>query len=54
MTETGIETLPSAEPATILLVDDEANILSALKRLFRPLGYRIFTAEGGAAGLKVF
>ncbi|WP_232526023.1 HD domain-containing phosphohydrolase [Sulfuriferula nivalis] len=34
-------------------MDDEANILSALKRLFRPFGYRIFTAESGAAGLEV-
>lgn len=40
-------------PATILFVDDEANILSSLKRLFRPLGYRIFTAEGGVQGLEV-
>jgi len=48
MTETQEQT-----PATILLVDDEANILSSLKRLFRPLGYRIFTAEGGAQGLEI-
>ncbi len=40
-------------PATILFVDDEANILSSLKRLFRPFGYRIFTAEGGAQGLEI-
>lgn len=53
MTETVIETLQVAEPATILFVDDETNILSALKRLFRPLGYRIITAESGAAGLLV-
>lgn len=39
--------------ATILFVDDEANILSSLKRLFRPLGYRIFTAEGGVQGLEI-
>ncbi len=39
--------------ATILFVDDEANILASLKRLFRPLGYRIFMAEGGAQGLEV-
>jgi len=38
---------------TLLFVDDEANILSSLKRLFRPFGYRIFTAESGAAGLEV-
>ncbi len=43
----------SAMPATILFVDDEANILSSLKRLFRPSGYRIFTAESGTAGLEI-
>lgn len=41
------------ESATLLFVDDEANILSSLKRLFRPLGYRIFTAESGAQGLEI-
>lgn len=41
------------EVITLLFVDDEANILSALKRLFRPFGYRIFTAEGGAQGLEI-
>lgn len=35
----------------MLFVDDETNILSSLKRVFRPLGYRIFTAQGGAEGL---
>lgn len=39
--------------ATILFVDDEANILSSLKRLFRPYGYHIFTAEGGSQGLEI-
>lgn len=43
----------SAVPATLLFVDDEANILASLKRLFRPFGYRIFTAESGAAGLEI-
>lgn len=38
-------------PPTILCVDDEANILSALKRLFRGEGYRILTAGGGKEGL---
>jgi response regulator RpfG family c-di-GMP phosphodiesterase len=37
--------------ATLLFVDDEPNILSALQRLFRPAGYRIFTAPGGVEGL---
>jgi response regulator RpfG family c-di-GMP phosphodiesterase len=40
-----------AEPRTLLFIDDEINILSSLKRLFRPHGYRILTAESGAAGL---
>jgi response regulator RpfG family c-di-GMP phosphodiesterase len=39
--------------ATILCVDDEANILAALKRLFRPAGYRILTADSGQAGLQL-
>src|SRR5450759_2524640 len=43
----------AAQQAALLFVDDEPNILSALKRLFRPLGYRIFTAAGGAAGLTI-
>lgn len=42
-----------AQPATLLCVDDEANILSALKRLFRPHGYRVLTAPGGEEGLKL-
>lgn len=42
------------EPAwTLLFVDDEANILSSLNRLFRPEGYRILTAPGGAKGLEL-
>ncbi len=40
-------------PATLLFVDDEQNILASLKRLFRPLGYTIHTANGGAEGLSV-
>lgn len=47
------QTEGNAAPATLLFVDDEANILSSLKRLFRPAGYRIFTAESGAAGLEI-
>lgn len=40
------------EPAKLLFVDDEPNILSSLRRLFRSQGYQIQTAESGAAGLK--
>lgn len=36
---------------TLLCVDDEANILSSLKRLFRPAGYKILTATGGEEAL---
>ena len=36
---------------TVLFVDDEQNILSSLRRLFRPVGYRILVASGGPEGL---
>ena len=39
---------------TLLCVDDEPNILSALRRLFRRSGYKIVVAEGGQDGLAVF
>lgn len=39
--------------ACVLFVDDETNILSSLRRLFRPLGYRIFIAESGQKGLEI-
>ncbi len=38
---------------TILLVDDEENILSSLTRLLRRDGYTIFRANGGQAGLEL-
>ncbi|SMC22763.1 Response regulator c-di-GMP phosphodiesterase, RpfG family, contains REC and HD-GYP domains [Andreprevotia lacus DSM 23236] len=39
-------------PFTVLCVDDESNILAALRRLFRGAGYRVLVAEGGAAALQ--
>ena len=38
---------------TLLLVDDEPNIITSLKRLLRRDGYRIFSAQSGAEGLSV-
>jgi len=38
---------------TILCVDDEPSILSALRRLFRTHGFQVLTAESGQAGLAV-
>jgi len=38
---------------TLLLVDDEENILSALTRLLRRDGYKIHRANGGKAGLEL-
>lgn len=38
---------------TILLVDDEPNILASLKRLFRKDGHQILSANSGAEGLDV-
>jgi len=37
----------------LLFVDDESNILSSLRRLFKPLGYKLFFANSGAAGLEI-
>jgi diguanylate cyclase (GGDEF)-like protein/PAS domain S-box-containing protein len=39
--------------ATLLLVDDEQNILSALRRLFRREGYQVLTATAGAEALEL-
>ncbi|MBV8379172.1 MAG: two-component system response regulator, partial [Paucibacter sp.] len=41
----------SSDESVVLFVDDEPSILSALRRLFRPEGYRVLLAESGAAGL---
>ncbi len=40
-------------PFTILLVDDEINILKALNRLLRTDGYRLLIAESGAEALNL-
>ena len=37
--------------AVVLFVDDEPSILSSLRRLFRPQGYRVLLADSGRAGL---
>ncbi|MBS0346965.1 MAG: EAL domain-containing protein [Proteobacteria bacterium] len=42
-----------APERTLLLVDDEDNILSALRRLLRRDGYTILTASDGQQGLEV-
>jgi len=52
----------SAEPVadaplaewSVLCVDDEPNVVSALRRLFRGTGYRVLTATSGAEALEVF
>ncbi|MDW5415475.1 response regulator [Iodobacter sp. CM08] len=38
---------------TVLCVDDEVNILAALRRLLRKTGHTVLTAESGAAGLLI-
>jgi PAS domain S-box-containing protein/diguanylate cyclase (GGDEF)-like protein len=42
-----------ADERTLLLVDDEQNIQTALKRLLRRDGYRILTASSAAEGLQL-
>jgi len=48
-----LNTISASENAngTLLVVDDEANILAALTRLFRRDGYRLLSATNGEAGL---
>jgi DNA-binding NtrC family response regulator len=41
------------EPRCVLLVDDEAGILSALRRALRREGYEIVTAETAADALRI-
>ncbi|MBW2273372.1 MAG: response regulator [Deltaproteobacteria bacterium] len=41
----------SASPSTLLIVDDEAQILTALRRTLRREGYQILTAETTARAL---
>lgn len=38
---------------SILVVDDEINILKSMRRLFKQAGYEVFTAESGTQGLAV-
>jgi DNA-binding NtrC family response regulator len=44
---------PRQSTATILFVDDEANVTDALKRAFRREPYEILTATSGAAALEL-
>ena len=37
----------------ILVVDDEANVLSSVKRLLRPMKHDIYTAQSGQEGLNI-
>ena len=37
---------------SIFLIDDDPNVLSSLKRLFRNKGYSVFTFPDGSLGLK--
>jgi len=47
-------TIPADRRArTLLLVDDEAPLLHALERLFRPAGYRLLAAASGAEALRL-
>ncbi len=51
MSENESVAVPDVQSATILCVDDEPGILSALRRLFRAKGFQVQIAEGGKAGL---
>lgn len=55
MTEPNLDTDPPSAPSmgTLLLVDDEPNILNALRRIFMPIGFNVLLAEGGRQGLDI-
>jgi len=44
---------PSAPACTVLCVDDEPNILAALKRTLRSAGFAALTADGGAEAIEI-
>jgi response regulator RpfG family c-di-GMP phosphodiesterase len=46
------QAVPRRQPATLLCVDDEPSILSALRRLFRA-SYHVLTADSAAAALQL-
>jgi response regulator RpfG family c-di-GMP phosphodiesterase len=46
-----VQPVAASRQPVVLCVDDEPNILSALRRLFRGAGLQVRTAVGGAAGL---
>jgi len=47
------ESRTAAERYRILFVDDEANVLKAMRRIFRQENYDLLTAESGPAALKL-
>ncbi len=53
MTEQTDTGTPLRPQATVLCVDDEQNILTALRRLLRPAGYNVLLATSGAEGLRI-
>lgn len=53
MTDSTPDVAAEAPLPSLLCVDDEPGILSALKRLFRTKGFDVRTAESGQAGLEL-
>lgn len=45
--------MKATEQRSLLIVDDEENILKSLRRLLRRDGYNIFTANSGKEGLEI-
>ena len=48
-----VEELPIKQDNTILIVDDEENIASLLKRFFEKKGYKTLTAQSGAKAIEL-
>lgn len=53
MSDDVVNNTPEPKKWTVLCVDDEPNILSSLRRLFRTPGYRVLLAESGSQALEI-
>ncbi len=51
--EQSLEAVPQREPYRLLLVDDEPNVLNALKRIFRQENYKVLVANNAQEALEL-
>lgn len=52
--QTAVPALPRGNGQTVLIVDDEANIISVTRRILEQNGYNVITANSGREALPIF